>query len=90
MAPKARCASIANAGAQQLLTVGYDGQTTFTERGITPKAEADAFWASNFGFGITRHALKPGFKAERVADHAIYVVRLTDPQGGVTLFDVDP
>ena len=31
---------IAKAGAQQLFTVGYDGQTTWTERGITPKAEA--------------------------------------------------
>ena len=75
-------------------TVGYDGQTTWTERGITPKAEADSFWASNFGFGIIRHARKPGFKAERVADgsegrHALYMVRLTDPTAGVTLFGVD-
>ena len=86
---------IAKAGDKLLFTVGYDGQTTWTERGITPKAEADAFWASNFGFGIIRHALKPGFKAERVADgvvagHALYMVRLTDPHGGVTLFGVDP
>jgi hypothetical protein len=85
---------IAKAGDKQLFTVGFDGQTTWTERGITPKAEADAFWASNFGFGIIRHALKPGFKAERVADgkvdsHALYMVRLTDPQGGVTLFGID-
>lgn len=81
-------------GGKQLFTVGYDGATTWTERGVTPKAEADAFWASNFGFGIIRHARKPGFKAERVpddiiADHPLYMVRLTDTSGGTTLFGVD-
>jgi hypothetical protein len=85
---------IAKDGDKLLFTVGYDGQTTWTERGITPPAEADAFWAANFGFGIIRHALKPGFKAERVADgaiggHTLYMVRLTDPHGGVTLFGID-
>jgi hypothetical protein len=77
-----------------LWTVGYDGTTTWTEKGITPKAEADAFWASNMGFGIIRHARKPGFRAERVADgdvrgHRLFMVQLTDPQGGVTLFGID-
>lgn len=81
-------------GARQLFTVGYDGTTTWTERGITPPAEADAFWASNFGFGIIRRARDPGFKAERVPDdsvdgHQLYMVRLTDPKGGVTLFGID-
>ena len=77
-----------------VFTVGYDGSTTWTEKGITPQAEADAFWAANFGFGIIRQATKPGFKAERVADgwsqgHAVFLVRLTDPQGGVSLFGID-
>lgn len=81
-------------GARALFTVGYDGATTWTERGVTPKAEAEAFWASNFGFGIIRHARKPGFKAERVPDdtlsgHPLYMVRLTDPGGAATLFGVD-
>jgi len=81
-------------GARRLFTVGFDGTTTWTERGVTPKAEADAFWASNFGFGIIRHARRPGFKAERVPDDRIgsnelYMVRLTDPAGGVTLFGID-
>ena len=85
---------IAENHGRQVWTVGYDGAETWTERGPTPKAEADAFWASNMGFGILRHVRKPGFKAERVADgsidgHPLYLVRLTDPQGGVTLFGVD-
>ncbi len=89
---KVRIVSKAN-GVQQF-TVGFDGTTTWNEKGVFPKAEADAFWASNFGFGIIRRAGNAGFKAERVADdiigaHKIYLVRLTDPTGGVTLFGVD-
>lgn len=85
---------LACAGDRALFTVGYDGETTWTEKGVTPKAEADAFWASNFGFGIIRRARDPGFTAERVADdridgHPLYMIRLTDPAGGVTLFGID-
>jgi len=85
---------VAESAGKALFTVGFDGETTWTERGVTPKAEADAFWASNFGFGIIRHALKPGFKAERLADgnhegHPVWTVRLTDPKGGVTVFGID-
>lgn len=77
-----------------VFTVGFDGTTTWNERGVVPKAEADALWAANFGFGIIRHARDPGFKAERVADdsvggHPLYMVRLTDPHGSVTLFGID-
>jgi hypothetical protein len=74
--------------------VGYDGTTTWTDKGVVPKEEADKMWASNFGFGIIRHALKPGFKAERLADgnvdgFASYMVRLTDPSGTESLFGID-
>jgi hypothetical protein len=89
---KVRIVSKAN-GVQQF-TVGFDGVNTWNEKGVIPKAEADVFWASNFGFGIIRRAGNPGFKAERVADdavgtHKLYMVRLTDPAGGITLFGVD-
>ncbi|WP_417608688.1 hypothetical protein [Parasphingorhabdus sp.] len=85
---------IAKSGEKLLFEVGFDGQTTWTERGITPQAEADAFWASNFGFGIIRQADKPGFTATRLADdridgHPLYMVLLTDPKGGETLFGID-
>lgn len=85
---------IAEQEGRTLFTIGYDGATTWTEKGIVPAAQADAMWASNFGFGIIRHAMKPGFVAERVADrnvegHALYIVRLTDPTGTVTLFGMD-
>jgi hypothetical protein len=77
-----------------ILDVGFDGSTTWNEKGIIPKDQADIFWASNFGFGIIRHALKPGFKSERLADgmvdgFASYMIRLTDPAGTESLFGID-
>jgi hypothetical protein len=76
------------------MDVGYNGTDTWNEKGVIPKAQADAFWASNFGFGIIRHAGKPGFAAQRLADdavdgHASYMVELTDPTGKKSLFGVD-
>lgn len=85
---------VAREGGRVLFTVGYDGSTTWNDKGVVPKAEADAYWASNFGFGIIRRARDPGFRAERMPDdqvgtHGLYMVRLTDPKGGVTLFGID-
>jgi hypothetical protein len=75
-------------------TVGYDGEHSWNDRGVIPKAEADKLWANNFGFGIIRHALKPGFKLERLADSnvdgfPVFTVRLTDPIGTESLFGID-
>ena len=85
---------IARSGERLIFEVGYDGETTWTERGITPKAEADAYWASNFGFGIIRSALKEGFTLERapsrdIGGHVVDLVRVIDPQGSATLFGFD-
>jgi hypothetical protein len=79
---------------KRLWVVGYDGATTWTEKGLVPKDDADKLWANNFGFGIIRHALKPGFVSERLADsdvdgHPVFTVRLTDPAGTESLFGVD-
>ncbi len=77
-----------------LLDVGYDGTTTWQSGKIIPKAEADAFWANNFGFGIIRHALKPRFVAQRLADgnidgFPVHIIRLIDPAGTDSLFGID-
>lgn len=77
-----------------LFTVGFDGATSWNEKGVIPKPQADAFWASNFGYGILRHALKPGFTLVRLPDdsvrgHTVHVVRVTDPAGQPTLFGID-
>ena len=42
---------------KEMFEVGYDGDTTWTQDGIMPREEADAYWASAFGFGIIRRAL---------------------------------
>jgi len=85
---------IARSGARILFEVGYDGAITWNEKGIVPKAEADALWASNFGFGIIRQALKDGFRLESapsrgIDGHALDMVRLIDPHGQATLFGID-
>ncbi len=81
-------------GERVIFEVGYDGSRTWNERGLVPQAEADAYWATTFGFGIIRQAFQPGFRLERVPDgrhdgRALFKLRLTDPQGGQTLFGID-
>jgi hypothetical protein len=77
-----------------LFDVGYDGATTWNEKGIVPKDQADRYWAENFGFGIIRQALKQGFTLERAPDrdiggHALTMVRVIDARGTATLFGID-
>lgn len=79
---------------QVLFDVGFDGETTWNEKGPVPKAAADAYWAENFGFGIIRMALKEGFRLERapnrtVDGHPLDMVRIVDPGGQATLFGID-
>lgn len=85
---------VAKSGDKTIFEVGYDGETTWTDKGIMPKQQADEYWSNNFGFGIIRHANKPGFTATRLADdifdgNDIYVVELKDPAGTRTLFGID-
>ncbi len=85
---------IARSGESLLFEVGYDGETTWTEKGVLPQAEADAYWASNFGFGIIRHALAEGFELQAapprdVNGHSIDLVRVIDRAGQATLFGID-
>lgn len=77
-----------------IFEVGYDGETTWTQDGIMPKPQADAYWASNFGFGIVRRALDDGFKLtfapwRDIRGRRTTIVRITDPGGAQTLFGFD-
>ena len=77
-----------------MFTVGFDGTTTWTDKGVMPKPAADAYWAANFGFGIIRQALGPDFTLERVPDrmidgHSVALIRILGPDGGRTLFGID-
>ena len=56
-----------------------------------PKDQADAYWATNFGFGIVRQALKEGFAltsapARNLRGRETPLVRITAPGGAETLF----
>ncbi len=80
--------------ARVLFEVGFDGETTWNDKGIVPKAEADVYWAANFGFGIIRQALRDGFTVENAPDrsvdgHALDMVRIKDPGGQATVFGID-
>lgn len=84
----------AKSGGRLMFEVGYDGTTTWTEKGVMPKDQADAYWASNFGFGIIREALGEGFTLERAPDRAlngdeIALIRVISPDGATTLFGID-
>ncbi|MFN6934627.1 MAG: hypothetical protein ACK4NZ_05695 [Tsuneonella sp.] len=85
---------LARQGEATLFEIGFDGTTTWNDKGLVPKAEADAFWATNFGFGVIRQALKEGFSLEsaptRTVDgHALDMIRVIDPSGQATLFGID-
>lgn len=72
----------------------YDGETSYNQQGPVPGAQASREWSENFGFGIIRFALDPGFSLDRLPDDAagdrpMHVVRVNDPEGGKTLFGID-
>jgi len=82
------------AGEGVMFEIGYDGETTWTQDGIMPRNEADAYWASVFGFGIIRRALGDGFTLTRIPDgdsngHDTYKIRIADPGGEETIFGID-
>jgi hypothetical protein len=77
-----------------IFQVAYDGAITTTEKGEMPAADADKFWANNFGFGIIRQALKPGFILTRLPDdkvdgYPVYMLKITDPKAQDTFFGID-
>ncbi len=73
--------------------IAFDGERTYNQDGpLDDQADSDR-WASNFGFGVIRHALDDGYAVARLADDAVdgapaYTVRITDPAGDTTLFRI--
>ena len=88
---KVRVISIRNG--TPVFDVSFDGQRTYTKDGPQPQSEADKRWASNFGFGVIRHALDEGYRLSRLQDDLVdgkpaYLIRVTDPVGGETQFAI--
>ena len=73
------------------MLISFDGAATYNQDGPVPAEVAAAAWASNFGFGAIRNALDEGWTQSRLTDDLVdgapaYMVELTDPAGGQTLF----
>lgn len=80
-------------GGEPLIDLSFDGQNTYTSEGKQAKSESDKRWASNFGFGVIRHAFDAGYKLSRLPDdlvdgRPVYLIRITDPTGGETQFGI--
>lgn len=73
--------------------LAFDGKLTYNQDGpLAEQADSDR-WASNFGFGVIRHALDEGYSVARLPDDYVdgrptYSVQVTDPAGGTTLFGI--
>lgn len=81
-------------GEKVLFQISFDGKDSYDQNGLIEDAAASERWKSNFGFGIIRFALEPGFVLTRMADdtvdgHESYFIRVTDPSGQDTLFAID-
>lgn len=89
---KVRIEAWSDGGLAMLLS--FDGEATYDQSGRMADQSANAMWSNNFGFGAIRNALDEGWKQNRRADRTIdgkpaYMVELTDPAGGKTLFGFD-
>ena len=76
------------------MLISFDGEATYNQNGRMEDQSANAMWSNNFGFGAIRNALDDGWTQERRSDRTIdgkpaYMVQLTDPSGGKTLFGFD-
>ena len=81
-------------GSKMAMLLSFDGEATYNQNGRMEDQSANAMWSNNFGFGAIRNALDEGWTQDRRSDRTIdgrsaYMVQLTDPAGGKTLFGFD-
>ena len=81
-------------GDKLAMLLSFDGEATYNQNGSMEDQSANAMWSNNFGFGAIRNALDEGWTQARRSDRTIdgkpaYMVQLTDPSGGQTLFGFD-
>lgn len=78
---------------QRVLFTAFDGARTYGPDGVLPPSAADRQWAENFGFGVIRFALDPGYTLTRRPDdlvdgHPVYRIEVAGPSGEKTLFGI--
>ena len=81
------------ADGEVVFQIAFDGAVTYNQDGRLEDQPDSDRWASNFGFGVIRHALDDGYAVSRLPDDLVdgvlaYTVQITDPAGGTTLFSV--
>jgi hypothetical protein len=74
--------------------MGFDGAQGWTHQGLLPGGADNPEFRENFGFGIIRFALDPGYRLTRLPDDAVegraaFLIQVEDPAGGKTLFGID-
>lgn len=75
------------------LDLAFDGQLTFVNGQVSNEPSDSRRWASNFGFGVIRHALDAGYALTRLSDDQVdgkpsFTIRVTDPAGAETIFGI--
>ncbi len=75
------------------IDLAFDGQRTYVNGEVSDESENSRRWASNFGFGVIRHALGSEYSLTRLADDQVdgtpsFTIRVTDPAGSKTIFGV--
>ncbi len=79
---------------QPVFIVSFDGKNTYDLNGKQEQSSADKRWASNFGFGVIRHALDEGYQLKLMPDDTIFKtpvhhIKVIDPNKGETFFGID-
>lgn len=75
------------------LDLAFDGHSTYVNGQVSDEPSDSRRWASNFGFGVIRHALEPQYSLTRLPDDQVdgmpsYTIRVTDPAGSDTIFGI--
>lgn len=81
------------ANGEPVFQIAFDGRDTYDQNGRVEEDADSERWASNFGFGVIRHALDEGYGVDRLPDDYVdgapaYTVQVNDPAGGETLFNI--
>lgn len=76
-----------------MFQVSFDGENTWTDKGLVPVEQAKTYWSNAFGFGVIRHALDDGYEvslkpSDQIRSVDAHMVMVTDPTGGETLFGI--
>lgn len=73
--------------------IAFDGTDTYNQHGRLDDQADSERWASNFGFGVIRHAFDEGYSVTRLPDDYVdgrpaYTVQIEDATGDTTLFSI--